>query len=120
MTPLSFKCAFITRVADGGIAAADAESFRSANHSSPEEDALRGLDPTEETYGRQLATMLARGDGAINGVPVSVMGRAEALELLSAMEVVKAREDERLADSWSDVHRSIMQRRARENDSLSS
>lgn len=91
MTPLSFKCAFITRVADGENAIADAESFRSASRSSPVEDALRGLDPAEETYGRELADMLARGDGAINGVPVSLMGRAEVLELLSAMEVVKAR-----------------------------
>lgn len=120
MTPQSFKCAFITRAAGGEIALADAESFRSANRSSPVEDALRGLDPAEETYGRDLAAMLARRDGAINGVPVSLMGRAEVLELLSAMEVVKAREDERLADSWSDVHRGMMQRRARESGAVSS
>jgi hypothetical protein len=118
MTPLTFKCAFITRDADGEIAVADAETLRSANRSSPVEDAIRGLDPGEETYGQELAGMLARGAAAINGVPASLMGRAEVLELLGAMETVKAREDERLASSWSDVHSGIMQRRAMERDAV--
>lgn len=118
MTPLEFKCAFVTRGEDGEIVAADAETFRAANVPSPAHEALAELDPGEETYGRQLTDILARGDATIKGVPVSLMGRSEVLELLSAMEVVKAREDKRLASSWSKVHWGITQRRARESDSV--
>lgn len=116
MTPLGFKCAFVSRSADGEITVADAETFRSASRSTPADDALRELDPGEETYGRGLVDLLGRDGGAINGVPVSLMDRDEVLELLSAMEVVKAREDESLARSWSEVHSKMMQRRARERD----
>lgn len=116
MTPLGFKCAFVSRAADGEIAVADAETFRSASRPIPADDALHELDPGEETYGRELVDLL-RGDGGnVNGVPVSLMGRAEALELLGAMDVVKTREDEWLASSWSEVHSGMMQRRARERD----
>lgn len=118
LTPLAFKCAFVTRGADGEVVVADAETFRSAHLSTPAHEALLELDPSEETYGRELADMLARGDVTINGVPVSLMGRAEVLELLSAMEVVKAREDKLLASSCSEVHWGIVQRRARERDAV--
>ncbi|KAG8157703.1 hypothetical protein KVR01_012365 [Diaporthe batatas] len=118
MDPFEFKCAFVTRGKDGEITAAGAETFRSANVPNPAHEALAKLDPGEETYGRQLTDILARGDANINGVPVSLMGRPEVLELLSAMEVVKAREDKLLASSWSKVHRGIMQRKARESDSV--
>lgn len=118
MTPLGFKCAFVSRGPDGEVMVADPETFRSsARRSSPADEALRELDPGEEMYGRELANMLRRDNGAVNGVPVSLMARDEVLELLGAMEVVKAREDKRLANSWGDVHLSIMQRRARERDS---
>lgn len=116
MTPLSFKCAFVSRGADGELIAADAETFRSAGLSSPLDDALRGLDPGEETYGRGLVDLLGRDDGSVNGVRVSLMNRDDVLELLGAMDVVKAREDERLANSWSKVHSGLMQRRAREKE----
>lgn len=116
MTPLGFKCAFVSRSADGEIMVADAETFRSASRSTPADDVLRELDPDEETYGRELVDLLGRDGAAINGVPVSLMGRDKVLELLRAMDVVKAREDERLARSWSEVHSKMMQRRARERD----
>ncbi|KAG6357977.1 hypothetical protein INS49_013860 [Diaporthe citri] len=116
-TPLGFKCAFVSRGADGEITVADAETFRSASRSTPVDDALRELDPGEETCGRDLVDLLGRDGGAINGVPVSLMGRDEVLELLGGMEVVKAREDERLARSWSEVHSKMMQRKARERES---
>lgn len=47
---------------------------------------------------------------------VSLMGRDEVLELLGAMDVVKAREEVRLTNSWSKVHQGIKQRRARERE----
>ncbi|KAL1861786.1 hypothetical protein Daus18300_008602 [Diaporthe australafricana] len=114
--PLGFQCAFVSRGADGAIVVADAEAFRSVTCSSPAYDALRALDPAEEAYGRRLADMLERGDGAIGGVPVSLMGRDEVLELLAAMDVVKAREEVRLTNSWSEVHQGIKLRRARERE----
>ncbi|KAI3402062.1 hypothetical protein diail_4036 [Diaporthe ilicicola] len=116
MTPLGFQCAFISRGADGEIAVAGADDFRCVACSSPVYDALRSLDPGEETYGRGLADMLEKGSGAIGGVPVSLMGRREVSELLGAMDVVKAREDVRLSNSWSEVHRGIKERRAREKE----
>lgn len=118
--PLAFKCAFVSRGADGEITVADAQTFRSASRPSPADDALRSLDPDEWIYGQGLVDLLGQDDAAINGVPVSLMGRGDVLDLLAAMEVVKAREDERLARSWSDVHMRIMQRRAREKDSKTS
>lgn len=94
MTPLSFRCAFVSRGADGELIAADAETFRSAGRLNPvHEDALRELDPGEETYGQGLVDLLGRDGGAVNGVPVSLMDRAEVLELLGALEVVKARQE---------------------------
>lgn len=116
MTPLGFRCAFVSRAPDGEIVVANAEKFRSASLSTPAGDARRELDPGEETYGRELVDLLRGGGGAVNGVPVSLMGKGEVLELLGAMDVVKAREDERLATSWGDVHLGILQRRARERD----
>lgn len=116
MTPLGFKCAFVSRSADGEIVVVDAEIFGSASRSTPVDDAIRELDPGEEAYGRELVDLLGRDGAAINGVPVSLMGRDEVLELLEGMEVVKAREDERLARSWSEVHSKMMQRRARERN----
>lgn len=118
MTPLGFKCAFVTRGEDGEIAAADAETLRSASVPHPAHEALAELDPGKETRGRQLTDMLARGDATINGAPVSLMGTSDVLELLGAMEVIKAREDKRLASSWSKVHWGIMQRTARECDGV--
>lgn len=94
MTPLGFRCAFVSRGADGELIAADAETFRSAGRLNPaHEDALRELDPGEETYGRGLVDLLGRDGGAVNGVPVSLMDRGEILELLGALEVVKARQE---------------------------
>lgn len=93
MTPLGFRCAFVSRGADGEITLADAETFRSAGRSTPADDALRELDPGEETYGRGLVDLLGRDGGAVNGVPVSLMDRGEVLELLGAMDVVKARQE---------------------------
>lgn len=117
MTPLSFKCAFVSRGADGELIVADAATFCSTGlPRNPLDDALRGLDPGEETYGRGLVDLLGRDDGSVNGVRVSLMNRDEVLELLGAMDVVKAREDERLANSWSKVHSGLMQRRAREKE----
>lgn len=93
MTPLGFRCAFVSRGADGEITVADAETFRSARCPNPADDALRELDPGEETYGQGLMDLLGRDGGAVNGVPVSLMSRGEVLELLGAMDVVKARQE---------------------------
>lgn len=117
-TPLGFKCAFVTRGDDGEIVVADAETFRSTIVPSPAHEALVEADPGEETYGRELVNILGRGDATINGIPVSLMGRPEVLELLGGMEVVKAQEDKLLASSWSEVHQGITLRRARENETV--
>ncbi|KAJ0114401.1 hypothetical protein J7T55_010790 [Diaporthe amygdali] len=114
--PVGFHCAFVSRGADGQIMVADPETFRSVSCSKPAYEALRALDPSEETYGRGLVDILKKGDGAINGIPASLMRRDEVLELLSAMDVIKTREEERLTNSWSNVHRGLKERRARERE----